>query len=183
MKIVLQLFFGALMIIVLFGCGNGSDVLDDIADVDENDPEEIFVTAKVNGVEFSAQGETFVNTSSANNSGFFSLAIGAVDVEQGRAKAIALAIVAIDREEVQVDDTFTETDDNGFGATAAYEEGVISEEAEIEADKTQAIAVKITAVDQENQTISGEFSFTAIDEDTNTTITVTDGVFNKVPLD
>ncbi|MEM8965381.1 MAG: DUF6252 family protein [Bacteroidota bacterium] len=183
MKIVLQFFVGLLIISVLFACGDGSDVLDDIDDIDENDSEEVFVTAKVNGVEFSARGETFVNASSANNSGFFSLGIGAVDVDQGRAKAIALAIVAIDRTEVQVDDTFTETDEAGFGATAGYEEGAIGEEAEIETDEIQAIAIKITAVDQENETISGEFSFTAIDEDTNTTITVTEGVFNKVPLD
>ena len=138
--------------------------------------------AKVNGKQFGASLEN-VHAYITVTENVYTVAIGAGAVEGlTLGKAIAIAFSGSDYDELNAGSTHNSTEGQ-YPAGAGYEEHYTDSNEDYETDEVESIYIKVTAIDKSNLTISGEFNFTAIDEDTNTTYTVTDGKFTNIPYE
>ncbi|MBG50261.1 MAG: hypothetical protein CML05_18405 [Pseudozobellia sp.] len=166
---------------------------DDSSDNNDSNSENLgVITAKVNGTDFhTPEMEGFRFGSLDRQDQLYYLAIGGFDISGGfaDAKYIYLYLIGDDFDELKAGKSWntTITDLTAEGAWGAYIEDANSEneddaEVAIALDDTQEIAVHITAFDFETQLISGEFSFTGTDEDSNNNYQITDGKFTNISL-
>ena len=160
---------------------------DDVSDLDDllNDDDDLkgaHVTAKVNGDQFTSADDALRATFEETDM-YFTLAFGAVSVSSGKARGIALGVAGLSSEPLEVGATFTnEETDEGIGVEAAYSEGPVNDaDADVSTDELLEISIKLTAIDRDNKTISGEFNFKALDEESNKTYTITEGMFSEIP--
>lgn len=174
MKKILFLF---LTLVLLTGCSSN----DDSNDLDYLDG--AYLTAKVNGQNFVAEGNSLfdgVHAQLVEAGPVFAFAIGAASFDGStNTEAIGIGLGGLDfnvitagteyfaqQEDITVSGYYSEQDENGT---------YLSSESELNA------YVKITAIDKVNKIVSGEFYFTAIDDDNpNILYNVTDGIFNDV---
>lgn len=156
--------------------------LDDLIDDDDDDLSGAYVTAKVNGEQFTSL-EAGLSATFEETDTYFVISVGAVSISTGKAKGLALAVAGVNSGQVAVGSTFTDIEsEDGLGANAGYAEGPISDPgSDVDTDELLEIYIKITAIDRDSKTISGEFNFKALDEETNVTYTITDGIFNEMP--
>ncbi|MEM9001845.1 MAG: hypothetical protein AAGB24_16420 [Bacteroidota bacterium] len=164
-----------------------SPIIEDIAedmDDDSQDNDEALegqsLTAKVNGVDFN-NGEGLIAGAFTEESGFYVIAIVAGEIiDDNNVKAIGLAVSGFDFDTLEAGKEWTvvENETNFESAIGSYGEGeTINDQ---DTDETLDIFVRITSIDKENRLISGEFTFIALDEDTNMEYVVTDGRFTDI---
>lgn len=75
--------------------------------------------------------------------------------------------------------SFNSSDD---GLSAGYFYNLENEDPSIDADETLTANLSISAIDLEDERISGSFSFSVRDPNTNETYTVSNGIFNAIPF-
>ncbi|MET2986219.1 DUF6252 family protein [Aureibaculum conchae] len=156
--------------------------------VDDVVPDDILgggnITATINGNKFESAVE-YDKVEITTVSGVYIIALSAGDAE-GISKLKGLVLVA-SGEDFNVMNSGKTWDEAGSDnevnkARAAYsEDDGNSEVNDFSAELTEAIYIKITSIDKSKKTISGEFSFTVVDEDTGKKYKATNGKFKKIP--
>lgn len=155
--------------------------------VEDSVPDDILgggkVTATINGNKFESAKE-YDKVEITTVSGVYIMVLSAGDAE-GISKLKGLAVVAsgADFSTLSAGKTWIEIGDKGEvgKAAAGYSEDDGSGEAnDFDTEITEAIYIKITAIDKSKKTISGEFSFTVVDEDTGKKYKATNGKFTEV---
>lgn len=141
------------------------------------------VTATINGNKFESAKE-YDKVEITTVSGVYIMALSAGDAE-GVSKLKGLVLVASgeDYSTLNSGKTWDEvgSNDEVNKARAAYsEDDGNSEVNDFSAELTEAIYIKITAIDKSKKTISGEFSFSVVDEDTGKKYKATNGKFTEV---
>ena len=136
------------------------------------------ITAKIDGVDFSAKGP-FVTGSLDETNGFYTIGLAAGDLSKGDTAAIVIALVGQDFNTLKEGDRFLGTNvlPNKI-ATAKYVLNKNGTETEAPTDKV--IIVVITELNKTKNLMSGTFSFEAVDEETNQVHNITDGVFTNI---
>ncbi|WP_394749762.1 hypothetical protein [Spongiimicrobium salis] len=136
-------------------------------------------SAKINGETFTPPND-FVTATVATESEFYAIGIAAAGpTSSTTAKGIVLAMTGFNFDTLEAGMTWSlpTTESPLDGATAAFGQG------NLETDEIQEIFVRLTNIDRVQRTISGEFEFVALDEETNRIYTVTDGLFRNVVYD
>jgi len=140
------------------------------------------VTATINGNKFESVAETdWVEITSVP--GYYTIILAAGDVQNlKKGKALAFATIGEEYSTLKVGTTWNKV---GTGseintAEAGYEENTSDDTNEIDTEFTEDIYVKITSIDKDKKIISGEFSFTVVDEDTGKKFKVTNGKFMEI---
>ncbi|SDM82608.1 hypothetical protein [Kriegella aquimaris] len=149
------------------------------------------LTAKVNGNDFKTTTvlqQYIAGASVSVNENFYGIGVIALDVKLDirKPRSIYLFMYGEDFNALKAGTSFTTVTnivipENG-GAFAIYSEDPDTkvEDDEISTEIVESISIKITALDKVNYLISGEFSYTAIDEDTNKKYIITDGKFEDM---
>lgn len=212
-KLNYNLFIAVLLLLVNIGCTTeGIDtpldnlIKDEIKDdqtghesqdgEEEEEEQEInaYLTAKINGNDFKTSTvlqQYLAGASVSINEDWYGIGVVGFDIQLDirKPRSIYLFMYGEDFNELKVGTSFTTVTniaipENG-GAFALYSEDLDTEveDNEFSTEKVESISIKITALDKENNLISGEFSFTAVDEDTNKKYTVTDGKFQNMKYD
>ncbi|WP_339713304.1 hypothetical protein [uncultured Kriegella sp.] len=165
---------------------------------DDEDQEEQEVnssmTAKINGNDFKTSTvfqQYLAGASVSMNEDIYAIGVIAFDIQLDlrKPKSIYLFMYGDDFDELKIGSAFTTVTNIAIpetgGAFAIYSEDPDTEveDNEFSTEKVESINIKITALDKENHLISGEFSFTAIDEDTNKKYIITDGKFQDMKYD
>jgi len=143
-------------------------------------------TSKVNGVPFT--GDKSLTEASleleADGDYEFILAGGEfIDIDKGQARVISIGIIGNDADDLKSGAEFSElTLFAGFGAIGIY---LDYQSSDVYTTSTSVIGdnsafIKITDLDKSAQIISGEFSFTAEDDNNGTLHAITDGVFRNI---
>ncbi len=151
----------------------------------QNNSEPVF-TAKINGTPFT--GEKSLTEASleveATGDYEFILAGGEfIDIDKGQARVISIGIIGNDADDLKSGAEFSElTLFAGFGAIGVY---LDYQNSDVYTTSTSVIGdnsafIKITDLDKSAQIISGEFSFTAEDDNNGTLHEITDGVFRNI---
>jgi len=150
------------------------------------------LTAKVNDEDFDASklitGPQIAAAVSFTNNGYFFI-ITAIDWQPSLKanQVILLSFFDFDFDDLDAGSKFDVPNPLAIlssepGAYAAYAADLNTDD-EIDGISTETIEeiyIEITAIDHENQLISGEFSFKGTAEDTTTTFEITEGVFTNV---
>ncbi len=138
------------------------------------------ISAEIDGTPFSSSGIfVFGFLSSTSIIGDY-LLIGGSQYQGDLVKAMTLNMYADDFSAVSVGTTYSgDTDDLFFfGQYNADDDGNIDFESR--SDSVASATCVITELDPINKLVSGEFSFDAIDEDTNEVYEVRNGVFTNI---
>ncbi len=169
-----RLFFIFSIPLLLFTCSSSDD-----ADGSQN-LSGTYVTAKVNGVDFFADSDlSAISAQLYEYNSIFGFGLAAVQYDGGNsASTIGIGLGGIDFD--LVTDGFEVSGINqDFNVSGQYVTSTTGSSAGGASDEDAYI--KITSIDKENQVISGEFYFVAIDNDNpDITYTVTNGIFNDV---
>ncbi|MEM5566835.1 DUF6252 family protein [Psychroserpens sp. AS72] len=164
-----------LVLTSLFACGSDDSILDD------NDPNGSYITANVNGINFTTINIPGATSAYLYNTDF-NFIIGLAGAEYNgteNPRSVGLVFGGLDFDSVVVGYELNATNENEVVAGSYFSESTAGFENGGESDGNAY--VKITAIDKVNQTISGEFNFIAIDDDNvSITYTVTNGVFNNL---
>lgn len=169
-----------LFVVVLFSFMSCSD--------DDNDPvlTDPFLFAKVNGESFLAK-EEFIDatfTQEGNDEYEFTLIAAEFDeITTINSRVVSLLVFGEGFDDLSDGTQFSGlnifTGTGAIGIFFIYQNSVITEES-ISLIGNNSASLKITAIDKTKQVISGEFSFTAENEDSGEQYTVTDGVFRDI---
>jgi len=142
-------------------------------------------TARVNNMDFDAESD-FIDANVTIQSGFYVISIAAGDpLDQNNAQAIALGMFGTDFDSLESGQQWNVIPDNQNQfmdvAVGGYAFGIATDQITDTGttDVTQ-INVRLTCIDRDRRLISGEFNFVALEEETNTTFTVTNGVFTNI---
>ncbi|MDY7395663.1 DUF6252 family protein [Aureibaculum sp. 2210JD6-5] len=156
--------------------------------IDDVVPDDILgggnITATINGNKFeSAKEYDKVEITSISN--IYIIALSAGDAE-GISKLKGLVLVASgeDYATLKSGKTWNEPgiSNEVNKARAAYsEDDGSSETNDFDTEITEDIYIKITSLDKSKKTISGEFTFTVVDEDTGKKYKATNGKFKEIP--
>ena len=177
-----------LLLATTFSCSNS----------DDSPTEELLIpgnklTAKIDGQNFAALDEsTSAGFSQANSVTAILIAGGSTNPSSSNfsTEAIGIALTIIQESEFTASSQWYVNSDNGDIIVAgAYSRGdslndtsnII--EASSDTDQLSSARIRITKLDRTLKTISGEFEFTAEDEETGQIYTITEGRFNDIQYD
>lgn len=182
----------AMLLMIISSC-DLSEVFEDDDDLD--DPESQVMTAKINGEAFSAveSDDAFIQLDEVEgdldlNGDVFEISISGLDFGQSYLITIVLSLQGVNYPDLKAGSQFVGfTEENLSSGNPTGAAGVVAKTS-LGGDTEfggitlleGTIEVKLTKLDKENELISGEFSFVAYDEDNDTNIIVTDGVFTNV---
>lgn len=182
----MRYFIQFLLSMLLIACSSD----DDSGTSDENNGGlgETFITAKINGNDFEAipidRGVPTISAELDENAAFFSLVIAGIElfenITEGETIIIAIAGASFDLvfEGAQVNNPVDNPLELTFGGGyAPYETG--SPNVDFDTDGSSGF-LRITAIDKEAQTISGEFEYNVENSDTGEVLQITEGVFNNI---
>ncbi|GMN10853.1 hypothetical protein MTsPCn9_29830 [Croceitalea sp. MTPC9] len=182
MKKIIPILFS----ILLFACSSDDDSAS--TDGDNGELGNSFITAKINGNDFEAvpndRGVATISAQLVQNEAFFTFTIAGIDlsedVTQGEAIALSMAGLNFDLivEDVQINNPITNPLALQF-AGGYSSNGAEGENFDFDTDGSSGF-VRITAIDKQEQIISGEFEFNVKNSDTGEVLQVTDGVFNNI---
>eukprot|EP01013_Petalomonas_cantuscygni_P024622 TRINITY_DN46292_c0_g1_i1.p1 TRINITY_DN46292_c0_g1~~TRINITY_DN46292_c0_g1_i1.p1 ORF type:complete len:181 (+),score=16.68 TRINITY_DN46292_c0_g1_i1:3-545(+) len=178
---------------MIFSSCDLSEVFEDEDDMD--DPEAQIMTAKINGEAFSAveSDDTLIQLDEVEgdldlNGDVFEISISGLDFGQSYLTTITLSLQGDDYPSLMEGSHFVGfTQENLSSGDPSGAAGVVAK-VSLDGDTelggitlfVGTIDVEITKLDKENELISGAFSFVAYDEDNDSNIIVTDGVFTNV---
>lgn len=174
-----------LFLILLSSC----DSDDSGTTIGANGSTDTFITAKVNGSDFEAvPNEMNLPTLSAaliQTDILFSLTITGVDfsdtITQGEVLAFSLIGPNFDDvvDGLEVVNPVTDTNSLQFvgGYDISQTDGDDNQDFEFDSDTG---FLRITSIDKESQTVSGEFEFTVIETNSGTSVQITEGLFNNI---
>ncbi|MBR9774046.1 MAG: hypothetical protein GYB55_03200 [Cytophagales bacterium] len=190
-KKIHYLLFASLLMI--FSSCDLSEVFDDEDDMD--DPEAEIVTAKINGEAFSAveSDDALIQLDQVEgdldlNGDVFELSFTATDFGQSYLTTLSLSLQGLNYSDLKAGSQFVGfTEENLSSGNPTGAAGVVAK-ASLDGETEFAgitllvgtIEVELTKLDKENELMSGEFSFVAYDDDNDTNIVVTEGVFTNV---
>lgn len=142
------------------------------------------ITATINGNKFESTAE-YDKVQITTVAGVYIVTLSAGDAE-GISKLKGLVLVASgeDFSTLISGETWNEvgSNDEVNKARAAYsEDDGNSEVNDFETEITEAIYLKITSIDKDKKIISGEFTFTVVDEDKGKKYKATNGKFKEIP--
>ncbi|GMN06983.1 hypothetical protein MTsPCn5_23720 [Croceitalea sp. MTPC5] len=182
----MRYFIPLLLSMVFIACSSD----DDSGSTDDDNPVlgDSFITAKINGDDFQAvpmdRGVPTISAALSESPAFFSLVISGIDlfedITEGEAIIIAMAGSSFDlvTEGAQVNNPVDNPLELTFGGGyAPYETG--GPNVDFDTDGSSGF-LRITAIDKEAQTISGEFEFSVENSDTGEVLQITEGVFNNI---
>lgn len=164
------------LLVLAFSCSSN----DSITEEEQQQSNQTFF-AKVNGNSFSTNNDSIEAgyTSTSNTDGFSIVAIRTDGFFGGEAIFISL-IESKENAELETGQVYTNNDQN-IALFGGYVASVIEDDFNL--DGTETMSIELTKIDKGNMLISGKFSFVSTienDDDSKTTYTVTDGVFNDV---
>ena len=144
------------------------------------DPNARFLSANIDGEEYISEGIFLEGTIASNGFGY-SFGIAGTNVNISGIKAVTLALAGLDFSQIGPGTTYSYIDtisSNVFGGSydSTIDDG-------IDADNMQSGQATITAIDTVAKVFSGTFSFVAIDDETNISYSVTNGIFQNVEYD
>jgi len=175
-----SLWIFALIFISIISCSKDDDTSSN--DMEPMvDPTARFLTAQVDGEQYFSETFQLTGTLSENNPGYAFGVVGAEVSLLGTSEAITIGFVGLDINTAvgtlfEIDNAISGTAFAGMFTRAGTSESV-SANAETEGQGM------ITSIDTIAKTFSGTFSFVAIDEDSNTSYSITNGVFQNVEYD
>ena len=172
----------ALLIMSSCGSDDTPDLLPDDDDVVPGTPRS--VTCKINGEGFSATVPFTGGTLSLTGS-FYAIAIVGADFFGRDTVSIAIAISGNELSTLNTGDAFSGTGNilEDFAVGEVNVNNRPSVEQEASSSETDNATVTITKIDRDNKLISGTFSYEAVDPDSQTTFSVTEGVFTDIEYD
>lgn len=142
------------------------------------------VTAIINGNIFESAKE-YDKVEITTVSGIYIIALSAGDAEGvNKLKGLVLVASGLDFNSLNNGKTWNQVGNSGEidRAAAAYsEDDGNGEENDFDTELTKEVYIKITSIDKNKKIISGEFSFTAVDEDTSKEYQATNGKFIEIP--
>lgn len=170
-KTVFLFFLSAL----LFNCSSSDDS-------SSNNMGDSYISAKIDGTNFIATGGSIVNSIHAQlieSESYFSMLISGLVVDESyNSQSIGIGFGGTDFNSVVTGLEAVGSDDM-YSLSGYYSFGDSETNNSSESDEDEYL--KITSIDKENQTISGEFRFVAIDDDESSiTYNITNGVFNNI---
>lgn len=170
---------GLFTLLFIASCSTSDNGVDPLLNI--LNPAKGSFSAKVNGEEFST-AYPFVAGAISLNSGYQSLAIGAVRTNATDTTGIALAFVAVDITSISSSQEFKGNNPIfDFWVAGDYTSNVhTADRIKASSGETDIASATITMIDTVNKKVSGTFSFTAKDPDTDITYQVTDGKFENV---
>jgi len=139
------------------------------------------ITATINGNQFKSVAE-YDRIEITTVTGYYVIILGAGDAEGvKKLKGLAIGMVGEGYSTLSTGTSWNKvgSDSEINTAEAGYSEDDGSND--FETDKTESIYVNITSIDKDKKIISGEFNFTAVDEDTGKEYKATNGKFTNVP--
>ncbi|GEQ85203.1 hypothetical protein ULMS_07110 [Patiriisocius marinistellae] len=189
MTVFKKILLFSFLTLALNSCGSddAEDIIEDIGG-GGGDGSIAQITAKVNGNDFSSlvvEGavEARLSLLPINGNQAYVFAIGGADLNGGLPTAIGIAMGDSNFDALVNGKVHQGINDSNLEEQFAL--GTYQENDEINAttENTDNAIVKVTFIDKTNKVISGEFSFTATDEDSGQTFEVTQGRFTNVPYD
>lgn len=147
-------------------------------------------SAKINGMTFPMPGTPtavaiYMDTAKASSALLIGLQY--LSADGNRLENIYLSCSTNDSTRIKVGDVFKRSNYTvgntyhlGIGE---YSDTYLSPQSVLLAQSDSLCMVRITKHDQVAQTFSGEFAFTAVDNSTNTTYEITEGVFTDISYD
>lgn len=172
-----------LLTVFILSCSNSNDNDDLLL------PEGTKLTAKINGQSFAAQDDTTsVGFSQSSNLAVLFLIGSQVDQNSSTfaTGAISLAFtIELDATLEASSQWYTNSDDVIVIGGYVFSDNPLNDEdpdisATSEDTNNSDARIRITQLDRTAKTISGEFEFTAFDENTGSTYTITEGRFNQI---
>jgi hypothetical protein len=170
----------AIVFIALFliNCNSSDDTNDNVFDA--------FVQADINGetIRFNFGENSLgaaLTTSSFGSNTIYGFGIGASTdgvSDNTETTSIGLALILDNPDVIMAGATFNYPTDLLSG-TYTYENSNTS--TTIDGDGTVSATLTINAFDLDQEKMSGTFSYVTVDENTNTTYTVSNGVFSNIP--
>tara|TARA_R110002020_G_C16315737_1_gene774257 strand:+ start:3210 stop:3773 length:564 start_codon:yes stop_codon:yes gene_type:complete len=182
MKRIITILFS----IALVACS--SDDISGETDDDNGRLDDSLITAKINGNDFEAvpvdRGVATISAELVQNETFFTFTIAGIDlgtnISQGEAIALSMAGLSFDliTEGIQINNPITNPLQPQF-AGGYSSNGTEGENFDFDTDGSSGF-LRITAIDKQEQLISGEFEFEVENSDTGEVIQITDGVFSNI---
>lgn len=170
-----------LIAITLVCCDSAQDEIENQLDIEGT------VKADING-----QTKTFtfgpnsvaaaITSTDAGPTTIYAFGLGASTdgiSDNSETTAIAVTLIMDNPDVITAGATFTYPTDL-VGGTYTFENE--NESITIDGDETISATLNITAVDIAGEKISGTFSYVTVDEDTNETYTISNGIFTNIPF-
>lgn len=175
-----------LISVMLFACSSDDD--SGSTDDDFDGLGDSFITAKINGDDFEAvpvdRGVPTISAELSENAAFFSMVISGIDLFEDitEGEAIIIAMTGVSFDLVFAGAEVINPVDNPLelafgGGYAPYETG--GPNVDFDTDGSTGF-LRITAIDKEAQTISGEFEYNVENSDTGEVLQITEGVFSNI---
>ncbi len=169
-----------IIIVLLVSCATSDNEIDPFKGI--LNPEKGSLSAKVNGQDFST-AYPFVTAEIAGDIPFMALAVAGVRTNATDTTGIVLAFF-VSTDFVSTADNQEFKGDNlpfNFHFTGAYTSNVhTADRINASSTETDIALATITMIDTVNKKVSGTFSFTAKDPDTDISYQVTDGKFENI---
>lgn len=155
------------------------------------DPNEIIenteggsLSATINGEAFSVSGVQVSAEYAANTDMVQTMAVGGASLPlDGITRGLVLAIVSTDGTGIQAGDVYSGQSVVKVASCEWTLEEDMSEGVNAVSNITEVATIAITAIDYDNNLVSGTFSFDGVDKDATSTIyEVRDGKFTDVPF-
>ncbi|PIB38345.1 DUF6252 family protein [Maribacter sp. 4G9] len=182
MKQIIPILFS----ILLIACSSEDD--SNFMDDDGQVLSDSFITARINGNDFEAipvdRGVSTISAQLVQSEVFFTFTIAGIDlsadITQGEAIALSMAGSSFDlvTEGVQINNPITNPLALQF-AGGYSSNGTEGENFDFDTDGSSGF-LRITAINKDAQTISGEFEYNVENSDTGEVLQITDGVFNNI---
>lgn len=171
------------LLVSLSGCLS-DDVEEIIDDIDDISGTPGSLVADVNGDSFSSSGSFVTADLSDQQNGGFTITMAGVRFKDGFGSGIALVLFGTGFESLAVGDTFVGSDSERLVAGAYTIENLEDDNDSGEVNAGSLLngssRCTITKIDRTNGLISGTFSFDAVDEDTEETFEIRNGVFTDI---
>ena len=168
MKKIVSVLIMIILVVSLMGCSSNDDVSSESGDHS--------FTAKIDGESFVAR-EDLIFTLHTMGGGY--LAIGATNNNITDTKTIDFTIEMVNPQSLTAGLEITDADQNEYEVLANY--AFFDEDVDAWSDEQGgSYYVKITSVNYDLGFISGEFSFTLVDEETSETYQITEGRFTNI---
>ena len=182
MTLLNKLSVFCLLLVTLIACNSDDpiNIIDDVID----DPSEGKLTATIDGSNFSALDDSLTAQLvliTINGSEAYFISIGGASIDGSLVQGLGFSFGDGDINGLVAGKTHQGiSNDTGLQyALGTYqEEG--SNELTATSEGTDNARVTVTSINMTDKTISGEFSFTGIDEDTGESHNITNGVFTDI---
>ena len=181
MKILKNSLLCCLLLIVFTSCNKDDDATTEMG-LDGQ------ISARIDGESFTSEAfdgavEASFSEVDLGDTKYFVMAIGGADLSSNSLRAVGIAFGGFDFSNVTAGSEFkgiSNEEGNPF-ALGTYQLERDIDEINASSENTSSATIRITAINREQRLISGEFSFTATDEETNESYNVTNGVFTNIP--